>query len=190
VVKIQLERSDAVPMIAEVFREHGYAGTSLSIITTRTGIGKGSLYHFFPGGKAEMAEAVLAHISGWFEDRIFTPLAAASEPIAGIHAMFDGVDQYFQSGNRVCLVGLMALDASRDEFSARIFGYFSRWQMVLKSALVRAGLFEADANQRSNDILAGIQGGLVLARALNAPEIFAATIATLRSSLPAVVAQS
>ncbi len=45
------ERSDVTQILAEIFREHGYAGASLSEITNRTGLGKGSLYHFFPSGK-------------------------------------------------------------------------------------------------------------------------------------------
>jgi AcrR family transcriptional regulator len=70
------ERSDVIPLIAGVFRDLGYEGTSLSQITERSGVGKGSLYHFFPGGKEEMASAVLADVDAWFEARIFS---AASE---------------------------------------------------------------------------------------------------------------
>jgi AcrR family transcriptional regulator len=49
------ERSDTLPTLAEVFREHGYEDASLSLLSQATGLGKGSLYHFFPGGKEEMA---------------------------------------------------------------------------------------------------------------------------------------
>ena len=52
------ERADALPALGEVFREHGFEGASLALIGERTGLGKGSLYHFFPGGKEEMAAAV------------------------------------------------------------------------------------------------------------------------------------
>ena len=65
--RIVAERSDTLPVLAEVFREHGYEGASLSLISKATGLGKGSLYHFFPGGKEEMADAVLSEIDGWFE---------------------------------------------------------------------------------------------------------------------------
>ncbi len=58
-----LDRSDAVPLLAELFREHGFAGASLSEITRRTGLGKGSLYHIFPDGKEEMARAVLEDVA-------------------------------------------------------------------------------------------------------------------------------
>ncbi len=65
-VRLVAELDDTLPALAEVFREHGYGATSPSLITAATGLGKGSLYHFFPGGKQEMASAVLADIEQWF----------------------------------------------------------------------------------------------------------------------------
>ena len=74
------ERGDAIPALAEIFREHGFAGASLSEITKRTGLGKGSLYHFFPNGKEEMAQAVLDDVAGWFETNVFMPLRESEDP--------------------------------------------------------------------------------------------------------------
>src|SRR5512141_1726161 len=98
------ERADVIPLIAEVFREFGFEGTSLSRITETTGLGKGSLYHFFPGGKDEMGRAVLAHVDAWFEREIYAPLRD-DPPEQSIARMWRGVDGYFRSGRRVCLVG-------------------------------------------------------------------------------------
>ncbi len=75
-------REDVLPVLGEVFREHGFEGASLSVITARTGLGKGSLYHFFPGGKEEMGQAVLAHIDGWFETEVYAPLRDDADPRA------------------------------------------------------------------------------------------------------------
>ena len=106
-----------MPLLAEIFRELGYEGTTLSRITERTGIGKGSLYHFFPGGKEEMAAAVLAEVDRWFEDFIYEPLRR-DEPAVAIAAMWRGVDDYFRSGGRICLVGAFALDGTRERLAS------------------------------------------------------------------------
>jgi TetR/AcrR family transcriptional repressor of lmrAB and yxaGH operons len=45
------DRGDVIAALAKTFHEHGYAGASLSEITARTGLGRDSLYHFFPDGK-------------------------------------------------------------------------------------------------------------------------------------------
>ncbi len=68
------ERADLLRALGEVFRAHGYEGASLTLITEATGLGKGSLYHLFPGGKEQMAAEVLAEIDTWFEVNIFAPL--------------------------------------------------------------------------------------------------------------------
>lgn len=166
-----LEKTDVVPLVAEVFRELGFKGTSMSKITARTGISKGSLYYFFPGGKDEMAAAVLAHIDAWFADNVFGPLER-DEPQAAIQKMWREVDAYFRSGQRICLVGAFALDETRDRFAAAIAQYFRRWIDALGAALVRAGAAEDIASALSEEAIGGIQGGLVLARALHDEAIF------------------
>jgi TetR/AcrR family transcriptional repressor of lmrAB and yxaGH operons len=176
------ERADVLPVLGEVFREHGFEGASLSLIGERTGLGKGSLYHFFPGGKEEMAAAVLAEIDGWFEAQIFKPLRDGKDASAIAH-MFDAVEEYFRSGRRVCLIGALALNESRDLFAKQIRGYFARWNEALADALTRAGHSRKDAKALAEETLAAIQGGLVLARAMKDPALFTRTLARLKARL-------
>ena len=168
--RLVAERADILPVLGELFREHGYEGASLSLISQRTGLGKGSLYHFFPGGKEEMAAAVLAEIDGWFEANIFRPLRQAADPLAAIAATLDATEVYFRSGRRVCLVGVFALDETRDRFAAAVRGYFTAWRDALASALTRGG--RVAAQDLAEAILADLHGGLVLARALDDPGVF------------------
>ena len=171
-------RDEAIPLLAEAFREHGFEGASLATISKATGLGKGSLYHFFPAGKEEMAAAVLEEIDGWFEREVFAPLA--SDKPAAIDAMFEAVLVYFQSGRRVCLVGAFALSDCRDRFGARIASYFQRWIETLAIALGRRGFAPKKARARAEEIVSGIQGGIVLARSLNDPTPFERLIRRMR----------
>ena len=77
-LKKGVERREVLRALGEVFRAHGYEGASLTLITEATGLGKGSLYHLFPGGKEQMAAEVLADIDAWFELNIYAPLREAS----------------------------------------------------------------------------------------------------------------
>jgi TetR/AcrR family transcriptional regulator, lmrAB and yxaGH operons repressor len=173
------ERSDVVPLIAEVFRDLGYEGASLTQITERTGVGKGSLYHFFPGGKEEMARAVLADVDAWFEANVFQPLRGSDSDRA-ITEMWDAVDAYFSSGERICLIGAFALDETRDRFAKTISGYFQRWIEALRDALVRSGRDPAHAAADAEDVVLGIEGALVLARALGEQSVFSRSMQRLR----------
>ncbi len=176
-------RHELIVAIAEVFRAHGYAGASLSLITEATGLGKGSLYNFFPGGKEEMATAVLAHIDRWFEDEVFSPLRETKDPQEGIDRMLAAADAYFRSGRRVCLVGAFALDDARDRFAAEIRSYFGRWVTDLAGALRRAGRPETEARRLAEECVAGIQGALTLARAFDDPATFSRAMTTIRERL-------
>lgn len=175
----QTEREKAIPALAEVFRTHGYEGASLALISQATGLGKGSLYHAFPGGKEEMARAVLAHIDAWFEANVFRPLRN-DEPSAAIAAMFEALNTYFHSGGRVCLVGVFALSDTRDRFAESIRAYFIEWMSALADALTKLGLETSEACATSEAILGGIQGALVMARATNDPECFERAMSRLK----------
>ena len=171
-MKLIRERADVLPLLTEVFRTHGYEGTSLALISQRTGLGKGSLYNFFPGGKEEMAAAVLDSIDGWFHVHVFDPLRSHEDPHVAIEAMFDATSRYFHSGERVCIVGVFALSDVRDRFATRINAYFAAWRDAFADALRRAGRDEATTTDLAEDVVAGIQGALVAARALDDPGLF------------------
>ena len=172
-----------LPALAEIFREHGFDGATLAIIGERTGLGKGSLYHFFPGGKEEMAAAVLAEIDLWFEQKVFAPLRTDADPRRGIEEMFAAVENYFWSGRRVCLVGVFALGDTRDRFAEQIRGYFVAWTTALADALVRSGHDGVTAADRAEETVAAIQGALVLARALDDPAAFLRALDRARARL-------
>ncbi|MBP0617767.1 TetR/AcrR family transcriptional regulator [Jiella mangrovi] len=164
--RILTDRGSAVPALAEAFREHGFEGASLTVLSRATGLGKGSLYNFFPGGKEEMMEAVLTNIDAWFEASIFSPLEQASAPASAVTAMIDDVTAYFRSGSRVCLVGCIGLNASGAAFAERIRRYFARWIAALADCLRAAGVADTTAVQLAEDAVSGLQGAIVLARAL------------------------
>ena len=151
--RIVAERADALPGLAEVFREHGYEGASLTHISAATGLGKGSLYHFFPGGKEEMMAAVLADIDAWFETEIFAKLAHATDAPA------------------------------RDPFAAAVAGYFSRWIEALRKAIVKRGVAPKTAKLLAEEAVAGIQGAIVLSRALDDTGTFQRITGQLRQRL-------
>ncbi|WEX74786.1 TetR/AcrR family transcriptional regulator [Sinorhizobium numidicum] len=177
------ERSDAIASLAEVFREHGYEGASLALIGKATGLGKGSLYHFFPNGKEEMVQAVLAEIEQWFEDSVYSPLRDGTDADAAITAMLDETAKYFRSGRRVCLVGALAVANTRDLFAQAIRDYFVAWVDALQSALVRQGRDAEQARLLSEDAVLAIQGAIVLSRALDDPAVFQRAIDQLRARL-------
>lgn len=158
----------------------------MAILQDASSLGRGSLYHFFPGGKEEMAAAVLADIQAWFDERIFAPLRATStskeDARQGIHTMFGEVRAYFRSGRRVCLPGAFAVGRERDRFDQAVRGYFTEWVDVLTAALDATGASES--RSRALQLIATVQGGIILARALNDPDAFDTAVNSARSLNP------
>lgn len=179
-------RAGLLPVLAEVFREHGYEGASLALISQATGLGKGSLYNFFPGGKAEMAACVLAEIDAWFEANLYAPLREADPPAEAVSAMFDAVEAYFRSGRRICLVGVVALGSERERFAEAVQSYFARWVAALADALKRSGRDDAASVALAEEVVAQIQGAIVLTRALGEPALFTRAMTALRARVAAI----
>ncbi|WP_296040351.1 TetR/AcrR family transcriptional regulator [uncultured Agrobacterium sp.] len=177
------ERADAIGPLAEVFREHGYEGASLALIGKATGLGKGSLYHFFPNGKEEMVGAVLDDISHWFDNAIYAPLRNEPDANGAIRAMLASTDQYFRTGRRVCLVGALAVGNTRDRFAQAIRGYFTAWVDALQSALIRQGRDRDQSRMLAEETVLAIQGAIVLSRALDDPAVFQRAIDQLHDRL-------
>lgn len=123
---------------------------------------------------------MLADVDAWFERNVFGPLRGHNADGA-IAAMWDAVDVYFQSGGRICLVGAFALDDTRDRFAEAITGYFQRWTEASRDAFIRSGRDAATATSDAEDVVLGIQGALVLARATGDRSVFARSIRRRRA---------
>lgn len=182
------EKADVLPMLGEVFRELGYEGASFGKITEHTGISKGSLYHFFPDGKEQMAAEVIAQIDGWFVANVYRSLEQ-EPPTTALERMWEEVETYFRSGRRVCLIGAFALDTTRDSFAAAIRAYFDRWVRALARCLKKTGIGPAAAQACAEDVVAGIQGALVLSRALDDQKVFLRAVQRLRNDVDVLIAQ-
>jgi AcrR family transcriptional regulator len=178
-----LDRSDVVLALAGVFRRRGFEGGSLSVIQQETGVGRGSLYHFFPEGKTDMARAVLDQVSDWFEEKVFVPLRTATDPQQAIADMSREVAEYFVSRERVCLFAAITLGEEQETFATSVKKYFTDWVDALAGVLKSAGLSPLEAADRALDAVAVIQGGLILARAYDDDATFLGIVDRTEKSL-------
>src|SRR5947199_4686337 len=68
--------------------EQGIEATSFSQVLERSGAPRGSIYHHFPGGKAQLVEEATRY-AGDIVVNILTAALAHDDPIAGIDAIAD-----------------------------------------------------------------------------------------------------
>ena len=78
--------------------------------------------HYFPGGKEDMAEQVLAHLDRQLAANLFEPLRSARTPARKLGAMLDTIDAFDEVvGRPVCSSGYAPAWTAR-VFDARFGG--------------------------------------------------------------------
>lgn len=164
----KLDDDQLLDRLTKVFRRYGFEGASLSRISKATGLGRASLYHRFPGGKDEMAAAVLARAGRWMADGILAPLSGPGTPTQRVRRMADRLREFYAGGRQSCLLDSLSLGAEPGGILRQIRGGTTAWTKALASVAREAGLPARQAQQHAEDALARIQGALVLARATGA----------------------
>ena len=178
-----LTRDEILERLYETFGRYGYEGASMARIAASTGLGKASLYHHFPGGKREMAQAVLAHVRGWYEINVFRTLEGVTPPRQRIAAMLEAIGRHHDGGNKACLPALLALTEERSVFGTAIRDLFHRMIGAIAQTLCDAGFARDIATRRAAEAALRIQGALVLARAMTDPRIYTAMASELPDQL-------
>ena len=161
-------RTRILTATGELFRRHGFHGTSLKQVTQAAAATTGSLYHFFPGGKDELARAVLT-TSGAAYQELFELIAdGAATPADAISDFFDGAADTLEEHDFVdiCPIGTVAREvASTDEtLRAASQAVFGGWIDAAARRFAAAGLPAADANELATTVVAALDGAIVLAR--------------------------
>ena len=99
-----MSKDEVLDRLMDAFRDRGYEGASLSELSAATGLTKSSLYHYFPGGKEEMAEQVLAHLDRRLVESVYKPLQSSQTPAKKFAAMIDAIDAFYEGGRKACLL--------------------------------------------------------------------------------------
>jgi AcrR family transcriptional regulator len=173
-------------MLLDLFRRDGFEGVSLADISKATGLGKSSLYHHFPGGKDEMAHAVVQQVQGWADENILAPLRAPVSRAERIGGMLNNVVALYAGGRQPCVIASMLVGAREDAIFIDLQRIIGAWLAALTAALVDTGAEPAAAQAAALDTLTRIQGALVLSRIMQDLSPFAATIESVRRDLESV----
>jgi AcrR family transcriptional regulator len=178
-----MPREEVVRRLLEVFRGRGFDGASLAELSRASGLGKSSLYHYFPGGKEDMARAVLEEVGRWMGERVLAPLAASGPPPRRLSRMIAALDELYDGGRAACLLGNMLVGDSRRLFQGPLKAAFAGWLAALAALARDAGMSPARAGQWAEDTVLSIEGALVLARGLDDPGPFRRVLRRLPGTL-------
>jgi len=167
----RLTRQRIIEATGEQILASGIGRTTLDTVRAATLTSKSQLFHYFPGGKAELVREV----AEW-EGR---QLLEAQEPEIHDLGSWESwerwrsglVDYYIGRGRWACPIGSLATQAAMTdpELESTIAQSMRSWRAALADGITRmqaAGSLEssADPERIATVILAAIQGGLVLSQ--------------------------
>lgn len=174
-----IPKEKVLERLTEVFRRVGYEGATLSQLSEATGLHRASLYHYFPGGKEEMARAVLDDLGAIVDKTILEPLQGEGEPLLRLKRMMKAVDHFYTGGKLNCVTGLFALSSARDLFHVEIGKGIEMWLEALASVAVEAGAKPAVARMRAENWLTQLQGALIMTRGMGDDALFKRVLKSL-----------
>ena len=153
---------------AELFQRQGFNGTSMKQITDGAEATTGSLYHFFPGGKDELAAEVIRTAGAGYLELFQLMTAVAKTSADAISMLFDGAAATLEQSDYVdaCPIFTVALEvASADEALRRSCDdVFGTWRATATAMFRKDGLAPKAANALAATVIAALGGAFILAR--------------------------
>jgi len=175
----KVKDEELLDRLTDVFRTHGFEGASLSRISEATGLQRASLYHRFPGGKEEMAQAVLERAGQWLVNRVLAPLTGPGKPADRIRKMAHELHLFYGGGKHSCLLDSLSFGCKENALKRHVREGMGAWVEALAKVAREAGVSPKKARQQAQDAISLLQGGLVMARVLNDTGPFERTLANL-----------
>jgi AcrR family transcriptional regulator len=186
-------RGRIVEAAADLILARGVGGTSLDDICAGTATSKGQLFHYFPGGKADLVSAI-ASFQGERVLEAQRPFLDTLDTWEAWGRWRDAVVAHYGSQRHWgCPIGALTAELIRDEpeRAAVVKAQMDQWRGCLEAGLERmraAGLLRAGADPRALALatFAALQGGLLLTQMMESIEPLEAALdgalAALRSS--------
>jgi AcrR family transcriptional regulator len=159
-------RDHLIRTAATLFRQKGYSGVGLAEILAVAGLPKGSLYHHFPGGKRELAEAATLWVGKMIEKMVDRAFEDATDFQEGAIRTCQSVERLTVQEDQVLACPVMSmLQAVSQEPELRDVArtVLADWKSCLAGHAARLGMDDPDLE--AEQLLVLLQGTWILALA-------------------------
>lgn len=152
-----------------LFRQQGYASTGLQQILAESGAPKGSLYHYFPGGKEELGAAAVGLAARLMGEMLSELAAHHKRPAPFVKAYCAVMSRWmeesdFRSG---CPIATTMLETTPHSPELTRVGNdaFDGWIAIIAPIFIADGASMAKAQT----LISAMEGALLLARVRRSP---------------------
>jgi AcrR family transcriptional regulator len=151
-----------------LLREYGASATSIDRVLAHSGAPRGSVYHHFPGGRAQLIDEAVA-LAGGFMAGVIDAAMQADDPVKAIDESFALwrdrlVDSRFRAG---CPIVAVAVETNDDapQLARSAGAVFAGWQEAFTALFQRHHLTEDRGRRLAALIVAAEEGAVILCRA-------------------------
>ena len=185
-------RDRMIRSAAVLMREQGVEAMSFSDVVAHSGAPRGSIYHYFPGGKAQLVTEATRWAGGFVARRNSAameadgPLGALEASEQAWHAVLTETE--FRAG---CPIAAATVDGEQVPAAREAAGeVFRNWQDALAASLRSRGVAADRADAVATLVYAGIEGGILLARAQRSIDVWGTVVRELRRVVRSALAEA
>jgi AcrR family transcriptional regulator len=155
---------------AQLIRRDGVTATGMREVAEHAKAPRGSLQHYFPGGKEQLVNEAVDWAGRYAGQRIARFLAAMSEPTpSGLFAAMvrQWTDEFTAAGfTSGCPVAAATVDCAESTESTRAASAaaFARWNRAVAEALTDMGVPAERAEPLATLMISVLEGALLVAR--------------------------
>jgi TetR/AcrR family transcriptional regulator, lmrAB and yxaGH operons repressor len=161
-------REKIIRAAAMLFRRFGYSATGTNDIVVASGAPKGSLYHYFPEGKEQIAIEAIEYAGGLASKTLTQLCRQSADPaeairqygklLAGWMAQSD-----YRDGCPIATI-LLELTPATPKVTQAGKAVLDSWVGIIAAALQRSGVGKRAAHRLASAAISGLEGSLLLAR--------------------------
>ncbi|WP_416981856.1 TetR/AcrR family transcriptional regulator [Streptomyces sp. T028] len=156
---------------AQLLRRGGVAATGMREVAAHAGAPRGSLQHYFPGGKEQLVNEAVGWAGRYAAHRVARFLAALPEPTPS--GLFAGMvrqwtDEYESAGFAGgCPVAAATVDCAETTASTReaTAAAFAAWTGPVAAALTDMGVPRERSGSLATLMISSLEGAILMARA-------------------------
>lgn len=161
-------RERLVATTRELLRRQGYHATGLNQIVEESQAPKGSLYHYFPGGKEELAVEAVHQAQAELEQEIRMAIGGSHDARQALELMTQAITQRLKESNfqEACPISTVALEtaATCSGLQQACSSAYHSMARLITQGLTDEGYSGEEAAELANLMLCVYLGGLLLSR--------------------------
>ncbi len=150
---------------SRLFRLRGYYGVGLKDILAESGIPKGSLYHYFPDGKEQLAIAAIEYTKEIVINEIQELFDEIEDPIIAFQIHLDHLSEIIVNSKNIGFpIGTIAGETHSTSEPIRIACQlaFAEWQAIYQKKLLQSGYDKEQATDLGITVNLMIEGAILL----------------------------